>query len=97
MNLAPFSIIHLSHRDTKSKQSSISWVLFHSKTSIKYLSSKGEGGGQGKSIIYSSALQINIIPLPVTMNRKRRNHRSNQTFGGHDKTKNKTSLTTFSM
>ena len=45
----------------------------------------------------SATLQINIIPLLVTMTRKIKNHRSNQIFGSHNKTTNKISLTTFSM
>ena len=44
-----------------------------------------------------SALQINIIPLPLTMNRKMKKKKSQINFSGHNNTTNKTSLTPFSM
>ena len=37
----------------------------------------------------STALQINIIPLPVTMTRKIKNYQSKQIFGSHNKTTTK--------
>ena len=44
-----------------------------------------------------AALQINIIALSVTMNRKIKKTLLKLIFGSHNKTTNNTSLTMFSM